>query len=78
MVTNDHPPPIKIILGATASAALTATGESCFAVIGRGDHNDPPGRWMLYLIPTDIPRADAAVRVARGTATARKIKTPTA
>jgi len=70
------PGPIRILLPEGASAHLTASGEACFIVAGKQSHPEDPNRWILHLIPCDIATADAAVAVAQGRATARKIKRP--
>jgi hypothetical protein len=67
--------PIRILLSKAASDHLTASGESCFAVIGRASYPDDPSRWVLHLQPCDIATADNAVAVAQGRATARRLKT---
>jgi hypothetical protein len=64
--------PIRILLSEAASRHLTETGEKCFAVIGKASHPDNPARWILYLMPCDIPTADAACRVARGISKERR------
>jgi hypothetical protein len=74
--SKPSPKPIRILLGPTASAHLTAAGESCFAVVGRASYPNDPSRWVLHLQPCDIATADNAVAVAQGRATARKIKRP--
>jgi hypothetical protein len=76
MTSETSPGPIRILLGQAASDHLNAAGESCFAVVGRASYPDDPSRWVLHLQPCDIATADAAVAVAQGRATARRIKRP--
>jgi hypothetical protein len=68
------PEPIRILLSEAASKHLDATGENAFAVVARGSWPDSPGRWVIYLLPCDIPTADAACRVARGISKERRLK----
>jgi hypothetical protein len=65
---------LRILLGPSASAHLTATGEGCFIVAGKQSHPEDPARWVLHLVPTSIKAADDAVKVAKGEAKARRGK----
>jgi len=60
-------PSMRIQLGPSASAALSASGETNFAVVSRQTHPDNPARWAIHLYP--LP--DAVIRdmwaVMRGT-----------
>lgn len=64
----------RILLSEAASRHLSATGENCFAVVGKASWPDNPARWVLYLLPCSIAQADSAVRVARGLSTERNPK----
>jgi hypothetical protein len=66
--------PQKIILGKTASEALTRSGENAFLVIGRASHPDEPGRWVLHIVPATVDQLNNAHRVIVGTHRATKIK----
>jgi hypothetical protein len=71
--------PSRIVLGQTASQALTESGESCFIVAGKQSHPDDPTRWILHLIPCDIATANDANRIINRThkAVAIRQKAPT-
>jgi hypothetical protein len=68
--------PIRILLSEATSRHLTETEESVFVVAAKAPHPDDPKRWILYLVPTSIPLADAAARVARGLSRESKPRTP--
>lgn len=71
--------PQRILLGPSASQALTDAGPSVFLVIGRASWPEDPSRWVLHLVPVDsIKTANDAVSVARGEATVRRPKAPKA
>ncbi len=70
--------PLRLVLSPEQSAALADNARFSFVVVGPGSWPDTPGRMVLYLIETDCKRADAAVRVARGISTERRIRTPKA
>ena len=65
---------VRILLGASASEALTATGEAAFAIIGKASHPDDPTRWVLHLIPVDKALADQACGVILGTHKATRVR----
>lgn len=69
---------VRILLGESESAALTAAGESVFMVIGRASHPTDPCRWVLHAVPVPMATANAACNVALGTHRAVKIKSDTA
>lgn len=70
-----HPGVIRIALGPTASAMLTQSGESVFALVSRQTWPADPKRWAIYLLPVSLTIARCAEAVAMGRATARAIKT---
>lgn len=78
MIPDPHPDqpakPIRLVLGERASAALSSVGENAFVVITRATTDDPPGRWAMHILPTDIKSVNDAVQVATGRAKARRIK----
>lgn len=68
--------PQRILLGPSASQALTDAGPNVFLVIGRASYPEDPSRWVLHLVPVDsIKTANDAVSVAKGEATARRPRT---
>lgn len=66
------PASVRILLSARASEHLTATGEQCFAVIGRASYPDSPQRMVLHLVPCSVDHANKAVAVAKGKLHTRK------
>ena len=69
--------PVRILLGTTASAALSEAGGESFIVIHRAMRCEEPEinrRWVIHLIPTSLKLAQSAVDVAMGKATARRLK----
>jgi hypothetical protein len=71
---------VRILLSEAASKHLTETGEHAFVAASRvmrgAEEPETAGRWALYLIPCDIPDADAAIRVARGLSKESKPRKP--
>lgn len=63
---------LRLLLGERASAALTATGESAFVVIGKASHPDDPSRWVIHLLPVPMKAACEASEVAQGVRKAGK------
>lgn len=68
--TPDH---VRIALSEQASQALRDAGDA-FLIIGRGTHDEHPGRMVIHCLPIPKTQADAACRVAMGEARAVKIK----
>ena len=70
---------IRLVLGRSASEALTAAGERAFAIVGRASYPEDPSRWVIHLAPVDFPAAQDACEVLLGTKRAirpRKPKSP--
>ena len=67
---------IRILLSERSSLALTESGETVFALIGRQSWPGDPKRWVIYLKPSTLQPANAATRVLNGTHTARPIRKP--
>ena len=72
---SEKPPITRILLGPTASALLSETGEKCFAILTRATHPQDPTRWVIHLVPIDWPTAQDADAVLFGRATVKPIKT---
>lgn len=71
------PEPIKLLLGAKASAILTEQSGNVFVVVHKVMQTERPevnGRWGVSIFPCSMSQARAAIRVARGEARATKIK----
>lgn len=68
---------LRILLGPSASKALTDTCNGAFIVIGKASHPDDPTRWALHLIPCPISAANDACDVAQGKAKATRKKPTT-
>jgi hypothetical protein len=66
--------PTRIVLGQTASAALTASGERAFLVVTRGSYPEADGRWVLHILPATIDQVNGATRIIKGTHKAVKVK----
>jgi hypothetical protein len=66
--------PTRIVLGQTASAALTASGERAFVVVSRGTTDDRPGAWVCHIVPATIDQINGATRIIKGTHKAVKVK----
>lgn len=66
-------PITHILLSQTASDALSATGERCFAIAHRAGHPDS-GRWIISLAPLEWQAAVDASNVLLGTHRAVRIK----
>ena len=69
-----RPGVVRILLSERASAALSATGQSVFALVARDTYPGDPSRWVIILAPCSLKLAQAAERVAMGKATARPIR----
>ena len=54
------------MLSEMESAALTATGEIAFLIVGKASLPDDPTRWILHLVPVPMATAAAACEVAQG------------
>lgn len=66
------PQTVRLMLSEMESAALTATGESAFLIVGKASLPDDPTRWILHLVPVPMATASAACEVALGTRKAGK------
>lgn len=75
----DRPDVVRILLGPSASKALTESGEKVFALVSRGTYPHDPSRWVILLRPCSLRTAQDAEAVAMGEMVAtkpRKAATP--
>jgi hypothetical protein len=75
MSTPDHAgKTLRLVLSPEQSAAIRESGIR-FAIVHPDSWPSPTaGRWLIELIPCDVHTANAAARVALGTAVARNRK----
>jgi hypothetical protein len=66
----------RILLGPSASKALTDAGAECFRILTQARHPDMPGRWVIILAPCTRQAARAAESVILGTHRAARIRPP--